>query len=35
LGISSTVRASFYLYNTMDEAEQFIAQVKTILERFA
>ena len=35
LGISSTVRASFYLYNTMEEAEQFIAQVKNILERFA
>ena len=35
LGISSTVRASFYLYNTMDEAEGFIAQVKAILERFA
>ena len=35
LGISSTVRASFYFYNTMDEAESFVAQVKKILERFA
>jgi cysteine desulfurase/selenocysteine lyase len=35
LGISSTVRASFYFYNTMDEAEQFVAQVAKILERFA
>jgi len=35
LGISSTVRASYYFYNTMEEAEQFIAQLKIILERFA
>jgi cysteine desulfurase/selenocysteine lyase len=35
LGISSTVRASFYFYNTMDEARSFVAQVKKILERFA
>lgn len=35
LGISSTVRASFYFYNTMDEAKSFVAQVKKILERFA
>jgi cysteine desulfurase/selenocysteine lyase len=34
LGISSTVRASFYLYNTMDEAELFIKQLKEITERF-
>ena len=35
LGISSTVRASFYFYNTMDEAKSSVAQVKKILERFA
>ena len=35
LGISSTVRASFYFYNTMDEAKSFVSQVKKILERFA
>jgi len=34
LGISSTVRASFYLYNTMDEAILFIEQLKIITERF-
>jgi len=34
LGISGTVRASFYLYNTMDEAEKFIEQLKYITERF-
>ena len=34
LGISGTVRASFYLYNTMDEAETFIEQLKYITERF-
>ena len=35
LGITSTVRASYYFYNTMEEAEKFIAQLKIILERFA
>jgi selenocysteine lyase/cysteine desulfurase len=35
LGINGTVRASFYIYNTMDEAEQFIQHTKDILERFA
>ena len=35
LGISGTVRASFYLYNTMDEAEKFIEQLQVpLLERF-
>ena len=34
LGISGTVRASFYLYNTMDEAELFIEQMKYITGRF-
>ena len=35
LGINGTVRASFYIYNTMDEAKQFIQHTKDILERFA
>jgi len=35
LGLSGTVRASFYVYNTMDEAEQFIAEMKDIVEKFA
>jgi len=34
LGINGTVRASFYLYNTMEEAENFVAQLKEITERF-
>jgi len=34
LGISGTVRASFYLYNTMEEAELFIGQMKYISGRF-
>ena len=34
LGINGTVRASFYLYNTMEEAEHFVAQLKEITERF-
>ncbi|MBT61539.1 MAG: cysteine desulfurase [Euryarchaeota archaeon] len=33
-GISSAVRASFYLYNTMDEAQRFIVQLRDITERF-
>lgn len=35
LGLLGTVRASFYVYNTMDEAEQFIAEMKDIVEKFA
>ena len=35
LGINGTVRASFYIYNTMEEAELFIQHTKDILERFA
>ena len=35
LGINGTVRASFYIYNTMEEAEVFIQHLKDILERFA
>ena len=34
LGINGTVRASFYLYNTMEEAEHFVTQLKEITERF-
>ncbi len=34
LGIDSTVRASFYLYNTMAEAEAFIERVTHVLARF-
>ena len=35
LGISGTVRASFYIYNTMADAEEFIGHVQDIVERFA
>ena len=35
LGISGTVRASFYIYNTMEDAEEFLNHVRDILERFA
>ena len=35
LGISGTVRASFYIYNTMQDAEEFLTHVRAILERFA
>ncbi len=34
LGIDSTVRASFYLYNTMAEAEAFVERVEHLLDRF-
>ena len=34
LGISSTVRASFYLYNTMEEAEGLVEALTMVLERF-
>ena len=34
LGISSTVRASFYLYNTMEEAEGLVEALSHVLERF-
>ena len=34
LGISSTVRASFYLYNTMEEAEGFVKALEHVLDRF-
>lgn len=35
LGISGTVRASFYIYNTMQDADEFLGHVGDILERFA
>ena len=35
LGISGTVRASFFIYNTMQDAEEFLTHVRAILERFA
>ena len=35
LGISGTVRASFYIYNTIQDADEFLGHVGDILERFA
>lgn len=35
LGISGTVRASFYVYNTRDEAEAFVNELRIIVEKFA
>ena len=35
LGISGTVRASFYVYNTKEEAEGFVDEIKDIVEKFA
>lgn len=35
LGISGTVRASFYVYNTREEAESFVDELKVIVEKFA
>ena len=35
LKITGTVRASLYFYNTREEAEAFVKQLKEILERFA
>ena len=35
LGISGTVRASFYIYNTTEDAEEFLTHLRDILERFA
>ncbi len=35
LGIPGTVRASFYIYNTRDEAEAFVTEMKDIVETFA
>ena len=35
LGISGTVRASFYVYNTREEAEGLVKELKEITEKFA
>ena len=35
LGISGTVRASFYVYNTREEAEALVDELRSIVERFA
>ena len=35
LGISGTVRASFYVYNTREEAEGLVRELKEITEKFA
>jgi cysteine desulfurase/selenocysteine lyase len=35
LGITASTRASFYLYNTPEEADQFIAGVAAVQQMFA
>ena len=35
LGISGTVRASFYIYNTREEAEALVEELREIVEKFA
>ena len=35
LGISGTVRASFYVYNTREEAEALVDELRDIVEKFA
>ncbi|WP_153557392.1 aminotransferase class V-fold PLP-dependent enzyme [Roseimaritima sediminicola] len=35
LGLSSSTRASFYLYNTMDEVERFVEAVREVRAKFA
>ncbi len=35
LGLTATARASFYLYNTMDEADRLIEGVKEVRKKFA
>tara|TARA_B110000444_G_scaffold261258_1_gene312168 strand:+ start:20936 stop:22126 length:1191 start_codon:yes stop_codon:yes gene_type:complete len=35
LGISGTVRASFYVYNTREEAEALVDELRGIVEKFA
>ena len=35
LGITGTVRASFYVYNTREEAEGLVSELKEITEKFA
>ena len=35
MGVKGTIRASFYLYNTQEEADDLIAKISEIVERFA
>ena len=35
LGLSSTTRASLYLYNTHDEIDRLVAAIRTVEEIFA
>ncbi len=35
LGLTATTRASFYLYNTLDEADRLIEAVKEVRQKFA
>tara|TARA_Y100000588_G_scaffold24925_1_gene24866 strand:- start:2031 stop:3266 length:1236 start_codon:yes stop_codon:yes gene_type:complete len=35
LGVPSTNRASFWIYNTMDEAEAFVEHLRNVVERFS
>ena len=35
LGVPSTNRASFWIYNTMEEAVAFIEHLKYVLDRFS
>ena len=35
LGVPSTNRASFWLYNTMDEAEAFVEHMRYVVDRFS
>ena len=35
LGLQGTVRASFYVYNTQQEADAFLKEMKEIVEKFA
>ncbi|MEL0190542.1 MAG: SufS family cysteine desulfurase, partial [Candidatus Poseidoniales archaeon] len=35
LGVPSTNRASFWLYNTMDEAEAFVEHLRYVVDRFS
>ena len=35
LGISATNRASFYLYNTVEEADAFVTHLKGVIDRLS
>jgi selenocysteine lyase/cysteine desulfurase len=35
LGISATNRASFYLYNTQEEADAFVTHLKGVIDRLS